>query len=364
VNLVLDSFTSRQMFAGVRTALRAAARAADRHGRQLRIVLLKDPADDADDTTSQLAERIEADGGSSTLVAGLQTSTPTAPLKTGFHADDLWVATYWTTAVALQRAVLAGITLPDRVLYLVQDWEPGFLPWGVQHVLALNTYTAGFRIVVNSAPLALFLQQQAGIELQHGAIFAPRLDLDPLREAALRWTPSDPDRPRVFFYARPSKPRNLYALGVDTLRVWADRLPSDVRPIVTVAGEDLPPLDIGDRIDVVRAGKTDLAGYYDLIAKTDLGFTLMYSPHPSHVALELPMAGIPTVTNALGTYRRPWVAGLRVAPVTPDELADALDCALAEAGMLRIHTPQPPPDLGGSLEDAIDFTVDAIWEKA
>lgn len=362
VNLVLNSFTSEQTFAGVSTALRTATRAAARLGRRLRVIMLRDPAEPAGRAEQGIRSLIDAGGAGDVLALGLQISTPAAPLKNGFHSEDLWIATYWTTAVTIQQAVRDGFTRPDRVLYLVQDWEPGFLPWGAQHVLARNTYTAGFRLVVNSSPLGQFLEQQAGIHLPHRAIFAPAVVVDPLHRAARRWTPGDPDRPRVLFYARPSKPRNLYSLGVDALGVWASQLPSGVRPIVTLAGEDVAPMTIGDRIDVVRAGKTDLSDYYDLLARTDLGLALMYSPHPSHLALELPMAGIPTVTNEFDTARRPWVVGLSIAQLTPIALASALGDAWKRAGTLSSHTPQPPPDLGGSLEDAVDFALDQLGE--
>ena len=359
VNLVLNSLTVEQTFAGVSTALWTATRAATRLGRQLRIVLLRDPDQAADRTAQHVAELLREHGAGVDLSAGLQISMPSVPLTSGFHPDDIWIATYWTTAVAVDQAIQDGITVPDKVLYLVQDWEPGFLPWGAQHVLALNTYRAGYRLVVNSAPLGLFLQRQAGISVQPKAIFAPRVNLDPLHEAARRWMPGDPDRPRLLFYARPSKPRNLYSLGVEALRVWASQLPTGVRPIVTCAGEDLAPLTISDRIDVVRAGKTDLAGYYDLLAQTDIGLALMCSPHPGHLALELPIAGIPTVTNEFDTARSAWVAGLSVSPATPHGLASALEDARTRAGTLRSHTPQPAPDLGGSLEEAVDFVLDA-----
>nr|WP_284289052.1 hypothetical protein [Angustibacter aerolatus] len=32
----------------------------------------------------------------------------------------------------------------EQVVYLVQDWEPGFMAWGTEHALARHTYRAGF----------------------------------------------------------------------------------------------------------------------------------------------------------------------------------------------------------------------------
>lgn len=364
VNLVLNSFTTSQAFAGVTTAVSTAVRAATRLGHPLRVILLRDPGESLERTAQTLGQLIESAGFAEGLAADLEISVPASPVTGGFHTEDVWIATYWTTAVAIQRAVDDGVARPDRVLYLVQDWEPGFMPWGAQHVLAVNTYSAGFQMVVNSSPLAEFIRDQTGIELPEQAVFGPQVDVGPIHEAAHRWTPVEPDRPRVLYYARPSKPRNLFSLGVDALRLWAAQLPAGVRPVVTFAGEDLPPLDIGDRMDVSMVGKTDLVEYYDLVANTDIGLALMYSPHPSHLALELPMAGIPTVTNEFHDARRPWVEGLTVAPPTPSAVATALNGAWQRSARLQLHSPRPLPALGGSLGDAVDFVLSGLRNQA
>ncbi len=42
-----------------------------------------------------------------------------------FGRDDVWIATHWKTAHPLDVAVTAGVVARDRVVYLVQDYEPG-----------------------------------------------------------------------------------------------------------------------------------------------------------------------------------------------------------------------------------------------
>ena len=156
--------------------------------------------------------------------------------------------------------------------------------------------------------------------------FAPALDLGPLHAAAEQLAIRRPrGEVRVLFYARPGKPRNMYAAGVEALRLWAELLPDGVTGVVRFAGEEIADeVDLGPRARVEMLGKLSYDGYHDLLADSDVGLALMLSPHPGHLALELPLAGIPTVTNDFAGYRHEWVTGLTVSGTDPTSIADAL----------------------------------------
>ncbi len=263
------------------------------------------------------------------------------------------MATYWTTAVALRALAREGRTSSDRVVYLIQDFEPGFYPWGPEFAEAYSTYDAGFRPLVNSSSLARYVDDLSPTTPE--AVFAPALDTGPLHAAAERWRPADGDVVRVLFYARPGKPRNMYAAGVEALRSWAARLPEGVSGVVRFAGEALTEdVDLGPRARAEVLGKLSYDGYHDLLADTDLGLALMLSPHPGHLALELPLAGIPTVTNDFAGYRAPWVGGLRVCGTDRESIADALLEVTEDVRGLTRHVPHELEiDLGVSLEAAV-----------
>lgn len=364
VVLALDSFTPGQLFAGVRTAVAVAARTARLLGRPLRLVVMRQPKVGADELLALLRDVVGPGAGSADLSGRLTISLPDSPDKRA-HRDDVWVATYWSTAHAIGLAVDEGSIRGDKVLYLVQDYEPGFFAWGVQHAMARATYDRGFTLLVNSAPLAEFLSAETGLEVPVSQVFAPQVDTQRLHAAAASWQPSgDPTRPRVFFYARPAKPRNLYALGISALEAWLGALPDGIRPQLTLAGEHLEPPDLGPGVDLDCVGMVDLDGYYDLLTRQDLALALMHSPHPSHLPLELPMAGIPTVTNTLGRHRRAWVPGLAVAEATPVALARALELGRVAAHDLHTHTPQQlPHDLGLPLESVVDAAVRGLGDR-
>lgn len=353
VVLVLNSFATGAVFAGIETAVRVAAGLALRQGRQLTVVVLE-PVPDAESASESLSALLRQVGAAA-LVDDLRLSTTDDPNRQGFHPDDLWVATFWTTAYQLGRLCHVGALHPGRVVYLVQDWEPAFYPWGTEHALAEGTYGLGFHLLVNSSALAAHLEDRTGSPVPELSVFAPQTDATALAAAARAWRPGEPLRPRVLFYARPSKPRNMYALGIATLERWAAALDPGLSPIVTLAGERLVAPDLGPRVEVRAPGKLTLEEYYELLSSIDVGLSLMCSPHPSHPALDLPMAGIPTVTNALGGRRRRWVPGLELADETPEALADGLRLAVRSSLELLRHEPHDlDPGLGHPLDQCLD----------
>ena len=356
VTLVLDTLTSPQLFAGVKTAILAAAHAATQTGLPLRIAAMHDPAPSDNNVMESVRTIVRAaghDGVAGDLLIGYPRSLIPSPRR-----DDIIIVTFWRTAHHVGELVSAGRIDPDRVIYLVQDFEPGFYAWGTEHALAERTYSRGFRLLVNSAPLARHVQEMTGVEIPADRVFAPFVDGEALRTSADMWRPFDRRRPRVLFYARPSKPRNLFPLGVDALRDWITHLPEDVSPRILVAGEKGARVSLPERAAVEHLGQVSLPRYHELLSEVDLGLALMFSPHPSHLPLELPMAGIPTVTNRFGHIRTPWIPGLRVAPTDPRDVALAIEEARLDAATLSRHQWQPlPAELGLPLTDAMAHTL-------
>lgn len=358
VHLLLETFDPDNYFAGIKTAVEAAGRLARQRGSGLSVHIVQDSGKGYDDTVTALTSVLR-ESALDDVTAALAVNVPTRREDPSYSSSDLWVATYWTTAHALQALVAAGQASADRVVYLIQDFEPGFYPWGSLYAKASATYSAGFRTLVNSTSLQRFLQDRS--EAQADVAFAPAVDPGPLRAAAERWSPAPGGVVRVLFYARPSKPRNMYPLGLAALRAWAAGLPSGLTAHVRLAGEEIEEeLDLGSRVVVERLGKVDYQAYFDLLGDTDVGLALMLSPHPGHLALEMPLAGIPTVTNDFEGYRSAWVDGLTVSPPDVEHLAAALAEATQVAMGLDRHTPFAlRGDLGTTLPEAV-VALDAV----
>jgi hypothetical protein len=352
VRLLLHEFDGERVFAGVRTALLAGAALARRLDRPLSIVLLTEPRDRS--SIGALIDRLRHETRDDNLVDGVRVTCVERDPAARVHHDDIWMATYWTTAVAAGRARRAGILEARRIIYLVQDFEPGFFGWSDDSAIAATTYHEGFHLVVNSRPLARYLHDQTGVLVPPDQVFAPAVDTAALERAATSWRPDPDGHLRVLFYGRPSHPRNLFRIGLEALRLWLGQLRDGERLALRTAGADHPRYLLGDGRVIEPLGKLSMEHYLELLSRTDLTLALMFSPHPSHLSLEPPIAGIPTVTNRFGSYREPWVDGLHVAEAEPAALAGALDQAAHEARGLRMHRTQPlPASLGGTLHDAI-----------
>lgn len=355
VVLVLQTFEPRLLFAGIRTAVLAAAHLAAELDRSLRVVVVDRPAASDDQCLAALREVLGDEPGVEDIPGDLELWSASSA-DASFARDDVWVATFWTTAYALRRLVRSGRIDADRVVYLVQDFEPGFYAWGPLYAKALSTYDAGFRTLVNSTSLAAYVSAQTSATVRPEWVFAPALDEPALSRAASGWQAASDGRVRVLFYARPGKPRNMYEAGLQALRTWAAELAADGRgAVVHLAGEDIGvPVDLGPGVEIVLDGKLSYDAYYELLGKVDVGLALMLSAHPGHLALELPMAGIPTVTNAFSGYREQWVDGLLVADPEPDAIAAALVEATRIADDLREHRPRTwSVGLGTGLLDAV-----------
>jgi hypothetical protein len=361
VSVVLPPLEPSKIFAGVATALEFGSRLALALDRPLRIVPFNDgPAKPLEESVTAFLAKA---GGSRPPV---RVVVQPMLAHTTVSADDVWVVTYWTTAHAADVARRLNVLDPERVVYLIQDYEPGFHDWSLPHALTRATYHAGFHHVVNSRSLAEYLAAREGKDADQGLVIAPHLDLDRLAQVAekRRRNPNV----RVFFYGRPGKPRNLYPLGVAALRAAAGRLAADgVRWEGVSAGEPHQDITLPARgvtggtsgAGIVRSlGTLDWAGYYNLLTGTDVGLTLMLSPHPSHPPLEVAVSGGLAVTNDLDGSRGGFHPRITATAADPDALADALVSAVKRAAQEGPGEFTPPAE--GLLGDLLDEVIERL----
>lgn len=260
--------------------------------------------------------------------------------------SDLWIATSWETAAAADVARRCERIMPGRVVYLIQDYEPAFSAWSTSWAVAQTTYHAGFHLVVNSTPLARYLREQEGIEVRDEYVAAPDLDLSRLRSVA---EARQKGPPRVFFYARPGTYRNMYGLGVAAARRAATLARSDWS--LVLGGESIKPPDI-QGVDVLCLGRTDINGYYEMMATTSVALSLMMSPHPSHPPLDWAISGGWVVTNTFGKFRDQLHQRILTARADPDALGQLLARTIDETEVGPFLEPSAP--LGRPIRDVVE----------
>jgi hypothetical protein len=353
INLMLPELSTGSLFAGVKTALDVGYALAERLHLPLRIVVLssRGSRQSARAVDELLALRGQPSGQPVEVVSVDRIGdVPVA-------SQDVWVATYWTTAHALDVACKLGVLDSARVIYLIQDFEPAFLPWSTDHSIATAGYSAGFVPLVNSNPLRSYLQQEAGLTVEQSHTFRPQLDLEKLEAAASARVHAEP---KVVFYGRPSKPRNMFGLGIAALRASSSRFADQgLNVVVESIGEAHArvPLPTGNFIE--SRGKMSWDGYFSHLATSSVVFSLQASPHPSHPPLDSVVSGGFAVMNEVGRTRGNLHKRLTAIAPEPDLLADSLVTAVVSS-LNRDDAPRFDSEFLRELGVPLDESIVAV----
>lgn len=215
--------------------------------------------------------------------------------------NDRFVATNcWGAHVAHRASRELG---QDRFMFMVQEYEPFFLPMNTIAALFQQSYSfPQFQLFSTPLLCDYFKLNKIGVfsrldaELNH-AVF---------KNAIQKFTPSRDDmrhrERRILFYARPEAhaARNLFELGLMALAELArspdfDASKWKVFGMGSIGGASKVRLAPGVIMEMIP--KTDLQTYAERLPSHDVGLSLMLTPHPSLVPLEMASAGMWTVTN-------------------------------------------------------------------
>lgn len=275
------------------------------------------------------------------------------------HELDYFMATAWWTAhngfslLDWQRRTHPGANA-RRLLYLIQDYEPGFYAWGSRWVLARATYERGSSTValVNSGQLARYLDSQ-------GHSFASTQVLEPQFHPVLRDAREASESFRkermLLVYGRPGTERNGFALVVDALRRWVREHPDAPAWSIVSAGESFDPIELGRGCALRSLGKLGIDEYAGVLARSALGLSLMISPHPSYTPLEMAAFGARVVTNRFGPKDLSSVSSFITSVDLPDPASLASSLAALAAGLeARVD--------GGLVVERSE--IDAGWQGA
>jgi glycosyltransferase involved in cell wall biosynthesis len=130
---------------------------------------------------------------------------------------------------------------------------------------------------------------------------------------------------RVFFYGRPTNPRNAFGLGLAALRRLKQTHGERVE--IVCAGEDWSPGQYGMADVLENLGMLeDLDAVANLYRTCDIGLVFMFTRHPSYQPMEFMASGMATVSN-----ENPWTAWLLrdgenalLAPPVPSLVAERI----------------------------------------
>jgi len=269
---------------------------------------------------------------------------------------DRFVCTTWRTANLVQNLAksssLALHLMHWPLVYLIQDYEPGFYPWSSEFVLARNTYewNGSWIPVFNSESLSAYVNNEHRLpEKQY--------TLEPVYSKNLYSTLQGMGKKSwekekiIFLYGRPNTPRNGFDFAVDALRMWSSSYEDASKWKVISAGELHKDISLGNGCKIQSAGMLTINEYAELLLRSAVGLSLMISPHPSYPPLEMASCGVRVLTNVFDCkewQQRHKNIGL-ISDWTPESVAEDLArlCRKEEAGIRYgqfINTIMAPPD--------------------
>ena len=264
-------------FGGTYTLLRFAERFATEHGVKTHFHCYDVGRDRVPEMHDRLIEAFPT-------LAGATFTSGHEPLSE-VPESDAAIATLWSGAYPLVH-----LRSTRAKFYFVQDYEPQFYPAGAASGLVEQSYRLGIPGIVNTPGLAEVYRSYGNPAVS----FVPAVDLHRYHPPE---TPRDPAAPlRVFFYGRPSTPRNSFSLGIMALAGLKRRHGDAVELIC--AGENWNPGQFGVAGRIRNLG---ILGNLDEVAalyrSCDIGLVFMQTKHPSYQPFEFMASGVATVSN-------------------------------------------------------------------
>ncbi len=292
--VLVPSLNPSEIFAGIATAIDIGIGLA-RRGHRVAFVATDLPVANSDRTLQFILDRAHPDerwlAEKITVHCGLTTA------RFDCSPQDRLMATAWWTAHLASEILKSEKIFFKKIYYLIQDFEPGFYPWGAEYAGALDSYRLEAIPIFNTGILRDYFASQGFY--QNSAFdfhFRPSIDVDRYK---CQRSKARGKRTRFALYGRPEVARNLFPLAIESIGKFLtdSKLTPDQIELVSVGlmHDDIEFLE-GHRLR--SFGKIPWCDYPEFLRSVDVGLSLMLSPHPSHPPLEMAASGVRVVTNS------------------------------------------------------------------
>lgn len=247
---------------------------------------------------------------------------------------DTCVATVWYSAHFAKK--IMNTIKGGKFIYLIQDYESNFFSGSTLFCLADETYKFDYIAVFSTEALQEFFLKNdigsiKGRDLPY--IFFENASASNLSE----WSEFEKlnrrkTRKRIVFYSRPVVDRNMFELTALVL------IESFKRGIFSADEWECIGMGLGEATIELAPGvrsmslpRMTLAEYVDAVAGFDICLTLMASPHPSLIPMDLAGSGAVVVTNTFETKTPEYLTSIsgNIIPCAPN--LEELVAGLAEA---------------------------------
>ena len=283
-------------------------------GERVRVVCVDEPFY-LPPTWRQDIERLEGMEGITDLIEVELAHDRSQPLEVS--PEDRFVATTWWTAQIAHRAIreLGGDRF-HRFLYLIGECEPLALPMGSEAALARQSYDFAHFALFSTALLREYFRSQRLGVFAGGAGNGDE-DSVAFENAIAPVGAPTPEEMRnserkLLFHLRPElhAEQNLYELGLIALAEARDEGTLEGWVLNGIGPQQPGEVRYGNGLRVKILERRDQGHYADLLRGHAVGLSLMLTPHPSLVPVEMAAAGMPVVTNTFENKTRDALASI------------------------------------------------------
>ena len=220
------------------------------------------------------------------------------------NPKDVLIATScWTAHIASSTARAMG---REKIVFFAQEYEPMFFPMGSFSALAHQSYDLPQFTVFSTDLLQEFFKNNRYGVFKHSSEFGSQnsiafnnaINTFYVTEEILR----ERTKKRLLFYARPEQhaSRNMFELGLLGLKTAIHNGLFELSQwefdgIGTVGPQKY--IKLGKDVNFRLLPKVSLQEYRNLLPSYDIGISLMLTPHPSLMPLDMAAAGMLVVTN-------------------------------------------------------------------
>jgi hypothetical protein len=300
INLLIPNIDLKHFFGGYITKLNLARRLAEA-GFNVRLVIV----DICDYLPSVWRRQLQSYDGLEELFDKVETAYAYDRTRLlTVSEDDVFIATTWWTAHIAHQAAKA--LKKSKFIYLIQEYEPFTFPMGTLASLANQTYGFPHYAIFSTELLRDYFRQnrlgvfsesvgegeQASTSFQNCITWVGRITREEIAGRVPR---------KLLFYARPEPhaARNMFEMASLALSeaIAAGYFQGEwefygIGTVGTLAKVELSP-----GVHMTLYPRQTQEKYRQVLREHDLGLSLMYTPHPSLVPIEMASAGMLVVTN-------------------------------------------------------------------
>ena len=286
LTLVLPTVNQEHLYAGAWTALKIFWNTAQENNYRVRVISATSPY------SSEGLERLDFIGPGE--VENIESWQREDDVPCEIEHDELFIVTAWWTAY-----IIKGLETTNQVFYLIQDFEPGFYSWSYRYILALESYKFKYAKIFNTPILYEFFKEQELLSGENEIFFEPGITKSlfyPVKKARYEKT----GKAKILLYGRPAVTRNLFELVILSLEHFFKANPAykeNIGEIISV-GEKHDSLTVGG-FTIKSLGKLSMTQWACLARESDIGISVMCSPHPSYPPLEMAASGMLVVSNRI-----------------------------------------------------------------